>query len=358
MGDPLLMLPSDKLHEVLALSDEQLDFQGPNLDATQPRYTTGTDVIDGPHIDVVRRQLTRRLPLLTADVHEELALAMEQNWQPKADEWTTVKAYESCMKIVSRAANRVFCGTELCRNPDFLEYTRQYAMATFTTGFALKVLPKWLWPIAGYIVSRPVAKALAICKPICVPVMQERLRNMLDPELAKNFQPPNDALQWLLEEVVKRAQANPKAIDMDQLARQLMMLNMVAIHTTSIVTTNTLLDMYSHPDAAMYVAGLREECERVSAEHNGTFPKDAVNKLVRVDSVIRETMRITTLAFYGMKRTVSLHHHLSHLTATNAPLLGQVQDRRNPQRRHPHSPRCHTRFHKLRHPHRSRCLPR
>lgn len=257
--------------------------------------------MDGPHIDVVRRQLTRRLPLLTADVHEELALAMEQNWTPK-EEWTTVAAYESVMKIVSRAANRVFCGTELCRNPEFLEASRQFAIGAFGAGFKLKMFPKWTHPIAGPLAALPVTRSLAIAKRICTPIIKERLRHIQDPALAKDYEAPNDALQWLLEDLVKRAGPDLK-IDMDQTIRQLMMLNMVAIHTTSMVTTNTLLDLYSHPDAAMYVAGLREECERVFATEQ-KWSKDAVNKLIRVDSVIRETMRITTLADFSLKRSV------------------------------------------------------
>lgn len=299
-----MILPASKLQEVLSLTDEQLDHQGPNQEATQPKYSTGEDVNDGPHIDVVRRQLTRRLPLLTADVHEELALGMDSNWQPKANEWTTVKAYESCMKIVSRAANRVFCGSELCRNPEFLESTRLYAIATFMTGGKLKLLPKWLHPLAGPIAARPVASSLAVCKRIAAPVMEERLRNMLDPVLAKTYKAPNDALSWMLEDIVERARADPKELNIDLNVRRLMVLNMVAIHTTSIVTTNTLLDLYSHPEADVYVEGLREECERVLAEYDGKWSKDAVNKLIRVDSVIRETMRITTLSDYGLKRKV------------------------------------------------------
>lgn len=303
LSDPIIILPAQRLHEVMALSDEQLDHHGPNSNSFVPRYSTGEDVMDGPHIDVVRRQLTRRLPLLTADVHQELTLAMEQNWTPK-EEWTTVAAYDSIMKIVSRAANRVFCGTELCRNPEFLEASRQYAIGAFRAGFKLKMFPKWTHPIAGPLAALPVTRSLAIAKRICTPIIKERLRHIQDPTLAKDYKAPNDALQWLLEDLVKRAGPGLK-IDMDQTIRQLMMLNMVAIHTTSMVTTNTLLDLYSHPEAAMYVAGLREECERAFATEQ-KWSKDAVNKLIRVDSVIRETMRITTLADFLLKRSVQL----------------------------------------------------
>jgi cytochrome P450 len=64
------------------------------------------------------------------------------------------------------------------------------------------------------------------------------------------------------------------------------------------------MDIYSSPERDEYVAGLREEAERTLAKHNG-WTKDAVNELLRVDSVIRETMRVVGLGDYGMPRLIS-----------------------------------------------------
>lgn len=353
----MVILPNDKLQEVAGAPTDQFDFHLGNDSATAPIYTTGKDVQDGPHFNVVRKQLTRRLPLLTADVHEELALGIQDNWKPRADKWTTVKAYDSCMKIVSRAANRVFCGKELCRNPEFLENTRLYAVETFATGFKLKLVPQWLHPIAGPLVARPVKRCLAVCQRICAPVIDKRLRNMLDPELAKNFEAPNDTLQWLLEDLVELAKTNPKELDISLNVRRLMTLNMVAIHTTSITITDTLLDMYSHPEAERYVAGLREECERVLTESDGKWSKDAVNKLVRVDSVIRETMRFSSMSDFGMRRMVSFDIPFT-MTSFLTDATGHCPLRRNAQRRHPPTSRRLHRVLQLPDTHRSQVLSR
>ena len=81
---------------------------------------------------------------------------------------------------------------------------------------------------------------------------------------------------------------------------------MVAIHTTSMVTANTMMDIYSSPNRDEYVAGIREETEQVLQKHNGEWSKDAVNDLLRVDSIIRETMRVSGLGDIGLPRIVGL----------------------------------------------------
>lgn len=79
---------------------------------------------------------------------------------------------------------------------------------------------------------------------------------------------------------------------------------MVAIHTTSMVTTNAVLDLFASPHREEYVQGLREEVERVLRESGGEFTKNAINNMHRVDSTIRETMRYSSLGDLGMRREV------------------------------------------------------
>lgn len=298
------MIPANRLHELVNLTDDQLDPFIPNSESIAAKYTVGYDVRHGPHIDVVRRQLTRRLPLLTADVYEELDLAMKDNWPVNSADWTTVKAYPTCMKIVSRAANRVFAGTKLCRTPDFLEHSRLYAIAVFKAGGLMRLLPKSIHTIVAPYFTRDVKRHLAICKEIALPEIRERLKHIQSPSY-KPSEAPVDALQWILEDCNQLAQNDPTELDEDRLCRRLLMLNMVAIHTTSMVTTDTLLDLFSSPDREDYVAGLREEVERVLHESGGQWSKNAINSMHRVDSTIRETMRVSSLGDIGMKRQVT-----------------------------------------------------
>lgn len=112
----------------------------------------------------------------------------------------------------------------------------------------------------------------------------------------------NDALQWIVEKAIEIGE--PIEMDPKRITRRLMRLNMVAIHTTSITITNALLDLYSSPKVEDFVAGLREECERVLKQNNGHWNKTAVNELYRIDSTIKESMRVSTLGLAGLMRKV------------------------------------------------------
>lgn len=68
--------------------------------------------------------------------------------------------------------------------------------------------------------------------------------------------------------------------------------------------TNTLLDLYTSPQSADFVAGLREECERVYKAHDNKWTKNAVNELHRVDSTLKESMRLSGIGFQALLRKV------------------------------------------------------
>jgi hypothetical protein len=110
----------------------------------------------------------------------------------------------------------------------------------------------------------------------------------------------NDALQWVIEGALKRH--DPKEQDPVRICRRIVRLNMVAIHTTTISITNTLLDLYSSPRSGEFVAGLREEVESVLAAHGGEWTKGVVNGLHRIDSTIKESMRWSSLSLVGLTR--------------------------------------------------------
>lgn len=166
----------------------------------------------------------------------------------------------------------------------------------------LTLIPAFLHPIVAPIIVRGVKKHLAICKRISLPVIKHRLQQMQ--ALGKQYEPANDVLQWVLDDVVAAPAEQAYRRDPEWICRCLLLLNMVAIHTTSMVTSNTLMDLYTSPHRTEAVAGLRDECERVLQASGGQWSKDAVNSLLRVDSTIRETMRFASLGDLGIPRMV------------------------------------------------------
>jgi cytochrome P450 len=89
------------------------------------------------------------------------------------------------------------------------------------------------------------------------------------------------------------------------IAQRLLILQLVAIYTTTYALTNCLLNLYSSQSKDEFVDGLRSEYSRVSAKHDGLSSKEAIDELYRTDSTIRESMRISPFSVLAPLRIVS-----------------------------------------------------
>ncbi|KXS99916.1 hypothetical protein AC578_898 [Pseudocercospora eumusae] len=303
MSKPLLLLPPNKLRDLLQKPDEDVSLYIVLMDWLGAKYTMKSDITRDPfHLGVVKNQLTRKLPLITADVQAELARGFAQQWQLNDDHaWKTVSAFETCGSIISRGANRVFCGAELCRNEDFLKHIGHYIEGAVRTGSILNLFPRWMRPLAGPVLARRLMREpLRACRQIALPVIQDRVQKTIG---SAKDEVHNDALQWVIEGCIKSS--DPCELDADRILRRLLGINVVALHTTSITIVNALLDLYSSPHADEYVEGLREECFRVLQSYGGEWQKEVVNDLFRIDSTIKESMRLHAIFTVGAIREVT-----------------------------------------------------
>ena len=118
---PVVIVPPSQIRHILGRSENEVDAYGSQNESIQAPYTIkDRDIyINNFHVDVLRKQLTKNLHLLTADMAEELALGFEQYWGTST-EWVSVRAWDSVLKIVARAANRVFIGLPLCTHHGYL----------------------------------------------------------------------------------------------------------------------------------------------------------------------------------------------------------------------------------------------
>ena len=66
------------------------------------------------------------------------------------------------------------------------------------------------------------------------------------------------------------------------------------------------MDLFSALNNASVIAALREEAATVLREHNGIWTKQAVSKLYRLDSVIRESTRMSGIGGTSMARKVKV----------------------------------------------------
>ena len=175
-----MILPPTHLKELMQRPDEDLSTRAVLVELIAAKWTGDLDVAaHNPfHLDVVRHQLTRKLPALTEHVYTELVLGFQEQWNATSHEWTDLVIWDTVVRIVSRAANRVFSGTELCREQEFLDSMREYAQGTFMAGAMINITPWWLRPFTAPFLTRQSKPHIKTCKKYALPIIERRLREI------------------------------------------------------------------------------------------------------------------------------------------------------------------------------------
>ena len=228
---------------------------------------------------------------------------------PVADKFTA---------IISRASNRMLGGKVLSRDTVWTSTSVNFTDDTWLAAQRLKQFHPLLRPIAQHWIPE-MAKVRyhgEVAQRVIVPIMQERLEQQR--VLGEKWQPPLDLLQMLWD----GAYGNDKSPEF--MAYTALAISFAAIRTSSSVPVHLLYDLCVRPE---YIQPLRDEIESVIAEE-GSFTKAAFNKLVKLDSFMKESQRFNPLSFRKSIPLFSRHAglklgvdfcgwHLSHVYLTS-----------------------------------------
>lgn len=281
---------------------------------------------DAFHEHVIYRSLTRNLQSVIPEVWDELGSTFEDTWGTDHKVWKEVPLMDSMMNLVGRASNRMLVGAPACRNKEYLSNMMKYTTDVVINGAILRVLPRFLHPVIGRILSLRNQWHYSRTAKYTIPLIQERLRHMErkrnDPSY--DWKQPSDYITWQINLAI----AENKSIEMDpvMISRRLMPINFAAIHTTTITITNAVIDILSTSASQGVLEGLQEEIEQAYAACNGVWTKASLAMLVRTDSAIRESMRVSNFMTRNVLRRVmsagGITHPVENWTAPQGSYIG------------------------------------
>ncbi|KAF9528911.1 cytochrome P450 [Crepidotus variabilis] len=255
----------------------------------QLAYTLGHHINENPyHVPIIRTQLTRSLPLLVPEIHDELVQAFK-HYIPLTDDWSEIKALDTAMKIISRTSNRAFVGAPLCRNPEWIEVNVQYTLDVIKVASIPRFFPAFMRPYLNKLISqvgKRTEKALELLRPVLKGRRTER-----EQKGENHPDKPLDILSWIMDE------AKGEEAEEWYLTSRVLAINAGAIHTTSMGFTQALYDLAARQE---YVQPLREEVEKVIAREGWT--KAALDQMPQVDSFLKESQRLRPMGLNLMGR--------------------------------------------------------
>jgi cytochrome P450 len=125
----------------------------------------------------------------------------------------------------------------------------------------------------------------------------------------------NDYTTWHIKEV----ELDPIESTPQKIANRIMTINFAAIHTSTFAATNILFDLFSSPLVDTYVKEIREEVAQALSENGGKWDKNTIAKLIKTDSAVRESLRISTFMSTGMDRVVVDPHGATMTNGLHLP---------------------------------------
>ncbi|KAL1635865.1 hypothetical protein SLS56_001560 [Neofusicoccum ribis] len=193
--------------------------------------------------------------------------------------------------VASRLSSLVFLGRPLCRNKDWLSISVSYTIHCIRTIRKFSTFHPLLRPFVYRFLaeSRQLQQQRAAAKRIIEPEVMARRKARFAAQQAGEKYESKDAVSWFEDVAAGRPY--------DYVSSQLSLAT-AAIHTTSSTLLIVMYDILRRPEL---IAPLREEAARVLREDGG-WKKTSLYKMRLLDSVMKESVRITTVSPFAMRR--------------------------------------------------------
>lgn len=188
------------------------------------------------------------------------------------------------LDTVARLSSRVFLGDRLCRNEHWLRMTKSYTVTAFQAAQSLRVYPRYLRKLVHWFQPecRQLRAQLDEAREIIALVIEERHQaRKTAAEAGQSIPEYNDAIDWADQEAGLKGSSR-----YDPAVFQLI-LSVAAIHTTTDLTSQVILDLAQHPE---FIQPLREEISSVLSAEG--WKKTALYNLKLLDSCIKESQRM------------------------------------------------------------------
>ncbi|KAF9016048.1 cytochrome P450 [Hymenopellis radicata] len=295
----VVITKTEHIEDLRKAPDDVLSFHDSVQESLQITYTMGPAVANNLyHIPVIRSIYTmKELPSVFDEMNNEILHALSVVLPQSDEQWSPMSPRELAMDIVARASNRIFVGLPLCRNKEYLDINKQYALDVLTKAAVLKLFPRFIRRLVSVFFSNIEAKITKVHGMINTLVMEYKEHVQVLDTKFKEFEDDSSIKhsKLFIHELLDVASEEEASVY--SIARRILAVNFAAIHTTSNAFTHVLLHLADNPT---YLQELRSEVEVVVQTYGWTF--DALMHMHKIDAFLTESQRRNTMGALIMDR--------------------------------------------------------
>ncbi|OAX85266.1 hypothetical protein ACJ72_00354 [Emergomyces africanus] len=269
---------------------------------------------------ILNRDVNRNLDRYLGPLGEEMRNAVERRI-PNQNEWVEIPLWDTLKLIIAQGSSQFTVGESLCRDEEYLRASCSFVDLFAANAGIVPFIPVPLRPILCPILYLPLSFKTRKLERFLKPLITERVENLLTrphPETREEQRhhdktsgkdEPEDQLQLMLH-LAQKKHPNEELHDLRSIAYRVCLNNLGSFHQTAAAATNVIFSILESDKEFNTIALLRGEISSVlprecyemplstaqSAKHekkaNNGWTKASLDKLVLMDSVMRETMRM------------------------------------------------------------------
>ncbi|RDL40499.1 uncharacterized protein BP5553_00478 [Venustampulla echinocandica] len=212
-------------------------------------------------------------------------------------DWTSLKPWDTFLPVISRVTGRVLVGSELCKDPEWIQLTITNTTGIVKSAMAIREtyssqwqwLAPWTAPWRNDLINAR-QKATQLIEPTC----RKRISGVSGEE-------NNNVVKWLIDH------SEGKPITPAEIADSILFLYMAGIHSTSASLISIVYDLIAYSE---YIPGIIEEIKQTLAE-SPEWTKLSLAKLRKLDSFLRENQRLHSVGMVTVQRSTVVPYTFS-----------------------------------------------
>ncbi|KAJ5289176.1 cytochrome P450 [Penicillium angulare] len=293
LGFQLVLSPSysdvlrndDRLHLGKALGE---DFMA-DVPGFGPMALTAAD---DKIVPKAVKMMTRSLGNLIKPLVSEAEHALERNWTNSSD-WHQPPLGSSLCRIVAQVESRILLNDDLCRDPAWLNIVEEISVAMPLAARHLRPWPAFLrskisWFLPSFhSLQAKLQKVNEILKPL-LDRAQARGTMLSQEKKPDGARREFSTVEWFFDAL----NGSPSGIGAAQIA-----ITVPSLDAMAMAISNVLCDLSTRPDL---IQALRSEIIEVIGKEGLTKP--SLQKLELMDSVLKESQRMTPVSYISMQR--------------------------------------------------------
>lgn len=264
-------------------------------------YSLGTEtpIVDDWQGMLVKTQMSKVLETLCQAMNEELGVAFDECFGTDAETWRKIDLLAVVRRVVAQAASRFTVGLPLCRDVGYLDECLKVVDSLVVNAGVAGGAPHILKPVLARLSGLPARLGIRKLKEYLAPLYEERVQMMN----TSGWDEPQDHFQMMLRHAQKE---RPHELqDFDLLTKRLTVANFGSMHQTAIGVTNMLLNILGSDVEFNTISTLRGEVSEIlGSDRTQGWTKAKVAKLIKADSVSRETLRLNSFGNRALFRKV------------------------------------------------------